>query len=73
MDSRWVAALQKYHSHRDRGGSWSRNAELSSLLKIRAGREEREKRGERTEQSGEVRGEERERGEKREERRARKR
>ena len=65
--------LKSVNSHRDRGGSWSRNAELSPLLdspRVFASRERREQgREERREEGGERRGERREeRGERREER-----
>ena len=63
--------LKSVNSHRDPGGSWSRSAELSSLLALPLERGER--RGERREEKREMRGEKRDerrerKGERREER-----
>ena len=62
----WFSRFKSVNGHRDRGGSSSRNAELSSLLDVVAkrrkeerGEERREKREERGEERRERRGERR--------------
>ena len=67
LDSCLVFASQKCQQSQGSGGSWSRNADLSSLLDLVAKRR-REERGEERREKGEERGERRgERGERRRE------